>query len=313
MKSTFLLTGATGFIGSNIVRELVKQKQRVAVITRDKKLNWRLKDIASKLGVYEYDLLSNSLGNVVGKIRPDFIFHLASYGMPPNEDDVYKMVDVNLKGTINLVNAVKKNPFKLFINAGSCFEYGVKHESIKETEVLEPINDYAVIKSAISLYCQREAIRSGLPIITFRLFTPYGYREDKYRLIPSVILSAIQNDPIKVTIPTSVRDFIFIEDIVDIYLHVTSLSLKPGEIFNVGSGIQYSIGDVVNKVLSISKSKSEVLWGTIQKQSRLIEPKMWQADMSKTKKILNWEPKNTIDSGLQKTIQWFSQHQELYN
>lgn len=313
MKDSFLVTGATGFIGANLVRELVSLGQNVNVIVRTSKLNWRISDLADKINIFECDIADPKLQEIINKIKPDYIFHLAGYGNLPHEDDIYRMIDVNLKGAINLLEAVKKNPFKLFINTGSSAEYGIKDQSMKESDTLSPINNYGVIKSAITLYCQKEAIRNNLPIINLRLFTPFGYFEGKNRLIPDVALSALEGRPIKVSSPIHVRDFIFIEDVVDAYIQAIRNQHNPGEIYNVGSGTQYSVKEIVEKILTIAHSKSEIQWGARQKQGRYIEPKMWQADMSKTKKILNWKPKNTIDSGLQKTIEWLREHKELYN
>jgi len=314
MKNSFLLTGATGFIGSNLVRELVKKGERVNIIVRDKnKNNWRLKDIEPKLVIYECSLLNESLKDLVDKIRPDFIFHLGAYGIPPEEDSAYEMIDVNLKGTINLINAVKKNPFKLFINTGSCMEYGIKKDPMRETDLLEPIFDYAITKAAVTLYCQKESIRSNLPIVTFRLFTPFGHYEELYRLIPTVVKNAIENKPIKVSTPKTVRDFIFIEDVVDAYLQATKMPLPNGEILNIGTGKQNSIGEIVKLCLQISQSKSKVLWGAMPMQKRYIEPERFEADMSKTKKVLKWEAKTTVEEGLSKTVEWFKKNKDLYS
>lgn len=312
MKKNFLVTGATGFIGSNLVRKLVEQGEQVSIIVRDKKLNWRLQDIASKLDIHECDIQDKRLLDIVNNIKPDYIFHLARYGNLPEEDNINKMIDVNLKGTINLVNAVKQNPFRLFVNTSSCAEYGIKEKEMKDTDLLEPINNFAIVASATTLYVQKEAKRNNLPIITFRLFTPYGYFEDGFRLIPSVIKSIIGNEPVKVSTPTSVRDFVFIEDVINAYLYGMSVTHNPGEIYNIGSGIQYSIGDVVALIVKSSKSSSDVLWGTVKKQARYIEPVRWQADISKTKKILNWKPEFTIEKGLEKTINWFRNNENFY-
>lgn len=312
MKDNFLVTGATGFIGANLVRELVSLGQKTNVIVRDRKLNWRISDISDKINIFECDITDPKLQEIVNEIKPKYIFHLASYGNLPHEDDIYKMIDINLKGTINLLNALKKNPFKLFINTGSSAEYGVKEMEMKESDVLSPINNYGIIKSAITLYCQKEAIRNNFPIINFRLFTPYGYFEEKSRLIPDVALSALKRRPIKVSSPVHVRDFIFIEDVVDAYIHAVKIEHLPGEIYNIGSGKQYSVEDIVKKVLSITKSKSNAQWGAVAKQTRYIEPKMWIADISKAKEVLRWEPKNSIESGLKKTIDWLTQHKDLY-
>lgn len=313
MKDNFLVTGATGFIGSNLVRKLVNLGENVNIIARDLKLNWRLQDIAHKINVFKCDISDLKLQRIIDRIKPDYIFHLAGYGNLPSEDDIYRMIDTNLKGTINLLNAVKNNPFKLFINTGSSAEYGVKELPMKESDVLMPINNYGVIKSAITLYCQKEAIRNDLPIINFRLFTPFGYFEGKNRLIPDVVLSSLEGRSIRVSSSTHVRDFIFIEDVVGAYIQTVKVQHNPGEIYNIGSGTQYFVKDIVEKILKITKSKSDVRWGAVAKQARYIEPKMWQADISKTKKMLHWESSDIIDSGLSKTIQWFRQHKDLYN
>lgn len=313
MKDTFLVTGATGFIGSNLVRELVSLGHNVNIIVRDRKLNWRITDIANKVGIFECDITDPKLEGIINKIKPDYIFHLSGYGNLPQEDDIHKMIDINLKGTINLLNSLSKNSFKLFINTGSSAEYGIKETKMKESDMLSPINNYGVVKSAITLYCQKEAIRNSLPIISFRPFTPFGYFEGKNRLIPDVSLSALDGRPIKVSSPAHVRDFVFIEDVVNAYIQATKIQHNPGEIYNIGSGIQYSVKDIVEKILKITGSKSEIQWGAVAKQARYIEPKKWQADISKARKILHWEPKNTIELGLKKTIDWFKDHKDLYN
>lgn len=312
MKDRFLITGATGFIGACLIRELVSQKKHVSVIVRDKRLNWRLDDIASKLDIYECDLLSKSLDTVVARIIPTYIFHLASYGSLPSENIITQMIDVNIRGTINLINATKKHRFKLFINTGSSSEYGIKNRKMKESDIIAPVNDYGVTKAAATLFCQKEAIRNNLPIITFRLFSPYGYFEDKSRLIPSVIVSALENQSIELSSPNNVRDFIFIEDVVDAYIKATESKSNPGEIFNIGTGKQHQISNVVNLVLQITNSNSKIVWGKAKKQTRQVEPKKWEADISKTEKILKWRPKNELHAGIEKTIKWFRKHLNLY-
>ncbi len=312
MKNKYLLTGATGFIGANITKDLVKRGENVSIIVRDKKLSWRFSDISSKIAIYKSDILNPSLETIIDKIHPDYIFHLAAYGVMPDENDVKKMTDVNIKGTINLINAVKRNKFKLLINIGSAVEYGVKDHKIRESDLLEPVNDYGITKASATLFCQKEGIRNSLPIVTLRLFTPFGYFEDKNRLIPSVILSAINNDPIRVSVPTSVRDFVFIEDIIDAFDLAIKGKITPGDIINIGSGRQRSVGEIVEKVMNISKSKSKVKWGAVKKQTRFIEPKKLEADISKAYRVLNWKPKVGFDKSLEETIEWFRKNQKLY-
>lgn len=308
----FLITGATGFVGACLTRELVRQKKHVSIIVRDKRLNWRLHDIASKLDIYECDLLSKSLDTAVSKIMPTYIFHLASYGSLPSEKLIDQMIDVNIRGTINLINATKRHKFKLFINTGSSSEYGIKSTKMKESDTIAPVNDYGITKAAATLFCYKEAIRNNFPIVTFRLFSPYGYFEDKTRLIPSVIMRALKNQSIELSSPNNVRDFIFIEDVVDAYIKATGSKSNLGEIFNIGTGKQHQISDVVNLVLQITNSNSKIVWGKAKKQTRQIEPIRWEADISKAKEILKWHSQHDLHTGLKKTIEWFRKNYSLY-
>lgn len=310
--NSFLVTGATGFIGSCLTRALVAKNKKVSIITRNKELNWRLKDIASKINIYECDLRSKELENVILKIKPDYIFHLAAYGSLPQEDKIDLIIDINLKGTINLIQALKNIKFRLMINTGSSSEYGIKNVKMNEDDVITPINDYGVIKSAQTLYCQKEGVKENLPIITLRLFSPYGYFENKSRLIPTLILNAINNKPISLSSPNNVRDFIFIEDVCDAYLKATEKVFKKGEIINIGMGKQQKTKKIAENVLKLAKSKSRLIWNTISNQKRQVEPEIWEADITKAETVLNWVPRYSLVEGLSKTIDWFKTHQHLY-
>lgn len=308
----YLITGATGFVGANIARRLVSQGKSVHIISRNKDLNWRLKDIADKITVHEMDLLSHDLVKIIKKIEPEYIFHLAAFGSLPREDDIQKLIEINLKGTINLINAARESNFKLFINTGSSSEYGIKENPMCESDIVSPVNDYGVTKAAATLYAQKEGIRNNVPIITFRLFSVFGPYEERTRLIPYVILSAIQNEDINVGSPDNVRDFIFIEDLVDAYLKACEVNIRPGEIFNIGTGVQHKTKDVIEEVIKLSNTSSKVNFRVVEKQERQIEPKSWVADTKKTEKILRWKAKYSFGEGLRESIEWFEKNRKLY-
>ena len=307
-----LITGSTGFIGANLARSFIDDGERVSIIVRDKRLNWRLKNIPSGLKIYESDILNPKLPEVIKKISPDFVFHLAAYGVMAEESDTLRMFEANIRGTINLVSSLRELNIKKLINIGSAVEYGVKNKKIKEKDLLEPINDYGVTKAGSTLYCQKEGVRNNIPVVTFRLFTPYGYYEDKSRLIPSVILNALGNNPIPVSVPSSVRDFVFIEDVIDVLKRAMKKEINSGEIINVGFGKQQSVGNIVKLVTKLTKTRSTVRWGAVKPQNRFVEPKRLEADITKAEKILDWKPKYTIEEGIKKTIDWFSANRILY-
>ncbi len=308
----FLITGATGFVGACLTRFLASKNKKVNILVRNKKLNWRLNDIASKLTIFESDLTNPSLSKVINRIKPDVIFHLAAYGTLPHQVDVNQMININIRGTLNLINAVKKHKFKLFINSGSSSEYGVKPQPMQESDLSLPINDYGITKSAATMFCVKTAQTEKLPIITFRLFSPYGYFEEKNRLIPSAILSILNRKAVKLTSSDSVRDFIFIDDVINAYMKAIEIESAPGEIFNIGSGKETTIGKIIKIISNEVDYKVKINWGAVQKQKRQVEPQHWQANIIKAKRILGWQPQNDLYTGLTKTFDWFKNNKNLY-
>lgn len=309
MKERYLVTGATGFVGSWIARALVEKGEHVSILVRDKKLNWRLTDIADKLFIYECDLVSPRLSETIDQIKPSVVLHLAAQGaLPASSNTISQLFDTNVNGLINLLHAVKHYPIKKFVNTGSSSEYGIKETPMKETDVLAPINDYGVTKSAATLYAQKFAKSEQMPLVTLRLFSPYGYYDDKKRLISYLIAQALQNQPISLSSQSNVRDFVYVADVVDAYLAAVKKAVTPGEIINIGSGKQHSVYDIVENIIALTKSSSELQWGTMPKQTRQIEPKLWQADITKAAKILDWEPAYPLEKGLQETISYYKEN-----
>ena len=154
------------------------------------------------------------------------------------------------------------------------------------------------------------AKRLDLPILTMRPFAVYGYFEEKERLIPTVIKSCLTNKELKLSSPISVRDYIFIEDVISAYLTIIENIQKiKGEIFNHGAGIQTTIDDIVNLIKKITQSNVKPQYGKIEPAQ--YEPKSWRADISKIKNILNWQPRYNLEEGLKKDIEWFRKNISL--
>lgn len=307
-----LVTGATGFIGANITHSLVEKGSRISILTRKAADKWRIQNILKDVTDYSADLLDDErLQKTVQRIKPEIILHTATYGGYAFQNDRSKTFATNLAGTINLLNACRKTGFDLFVNTGSSSEYGIKAGPMKETDILEPITDYGVSKAAATLYCQSAARRQKLPITTLRLFSPYGYFDGPSRMVSSTILSCLRRKNPKVVSPLSVRDFIFIDDIVDAYIKTIKYAKRAsGEIFNIGSGKQYSVKEAVSAILNITDCKLEAV--SDKRFNLRIEPKSWRADIRKSAAILGWKPRFELSEGLQKTVEWFTDNINLY-
>jgi len=307
-----LITGATGFIGANITRRLLLEGARVNIFTRKDSDKRRIRGILKDVSDKAVDLTDNvALTGAVRRIKPEIIVHTAVYGGYPDQKDFRKMLDMNFIATANLLNACVKTGFCSFVNSGSSSEYGIKSKPMKESDLLEPSTDYGVSKAAATLYCRAISLSGKLPVLTLRLFSPYGYYESPSRLIPYVIISFLKNRTVKLSSKENVRDFVFIDDVADAYMKaIACAGDSRGEIFNIGAGHQHSVRDVVEEISKITGKNTHIEWGSAS-NSR-VEPKKWQADISKAKRFLGWEPRRNLRQGLDKLIEWFGQNMKLY-
>jgi nucleoside-diphosphate-sugar epimerase len=306
-----LITGAAGFIGSCLAHRFVDTTYDLHLIKREQSNIWRVRDILDRFQVHDVDLADRTgIEKVIKAIKPEIIFHAAIYGGYPFQEDIDKIFRTNVMGTVNLVNACSEAGFDVFVNTGSSSEYGLKDRPMVETDLLEPIYDYSVSKAAATMFCQSKAKTMGLPIVTLRLFSVYGYHEEPTRLIPYVIMECLRGKNPKVSSPSYVRDFIFIEDVMDAYSRVIKASDVGGQIFNIGYGEQHSVAEVVKTIIKLTGSKVEPEWGRNPNWSH--EPALWQADNSKAKNILKWKPKYSLEEGLAETVRWFKENRALY-
>lgn len=301
-----LLTGATGFIGSQLANRLVKEGREVHAIIRPGADTRRIKDILPFLKCHAVDLSEfEKLKEVIYKIKPKGIFHLAaSTVMSGVTAPADKVVKSNLLGTVNLINATINLNYKFFVNTGSFLEYDARGRAVKESDPCLPLELYSITKHAAVLYGQAIARTADKPILALRLFTPYGPQIQKGRLIYNIIKSALEDKDINLTNPKVARDFIFVDDIINLYLEVAKKAGDyKGEIFNAGTGQKVTLNELVKCVLDITKSKSKVNWNALPLV--VYDTENWQADMSKTFSRFSWRPQYTLREGLIKTINWF--------
>lgn len=309
-RKSVLITGGAGFIGTNLIKKLITLNCDINLVLKKTTDLWRIKDVLDKIKIYHADLLNKDvLIKIIHKINPVFIIHLATYSNYRNQSDAEQMTKTNIEGTLNLLIASKNINYKTFINAGSSSEYGIKEKPMSENDILEPISFYAATKASITLLCQVFAREYQKPIVTLRPFSVYGPREDEKRFIPTIMKAVIENKTIKLTKDSQRRDFIYIDDIVDIYIKTIFQGEKlTGQILNMGTGLEYTNDEVVKILFRITGKKVKIEKGAFPK--RLWDTPHWVADISKTKKILNWKPKFSLQDGLKKTYEWYKNNEK---
>lgn len=304
-----LLTGASGFVGSHLARALVAQGKEVHALVRKSSNLWRLKEILPTLQLYCGDLAEReSIERVVTRVKPRGVFHLGVSNVISGQGEGNEaLIKTNLSGTVALLDAAAASGFDFFIAVGSFLEYGPKDHAVKESELCEPVELYGVAKLAGTLYGCALARAKKLPILALRLFTPYGPLNEPKRLTHMLIASALAGMPISLTSPSVSRDFIFVDDVVALLLEASERAKEfSGEIFNAGTGVRTTLGEVVSLVLKETGSKSKVEWGGFRDVA--YDSEHWQADMAKTFSHFSWRPKHSLHDGLLKTIEHFKKY-----
>ncbi len=311
-KRRVFVTGASGFVGASIIRKLLEKKYEVHILSRTKKLSWRFAHLSDFINVHKGDLKdSASLRKILTKASPDYIIHLAVYGAYHYQTELEKIIQVNIEGTKNLLEASRDVPYKCFINTGSSSEYGYKDTPMKESDACDPVSYYAVAKLASTHLCKVFAEINNKPIVTLRLFSVFGHYEEPTRFIPTIMKSLIQKQRIKLTAGKQRHDFIYVDDVSDAYIKALSKGKKiQGEIFNIGTGREYTNDEIVQRLFTITHDKTKIEKGAYPK--RAWDTPHWRADLAHTKKVLGWKPKHTLDQGLLETYSWMQRNLQLY-
>jgi len=310
----YLITGASGFVGSNLIRKLIDENKEVTILIREDSDLWRINDLVSKIQTFKTDLSNyGKLEKIISDIDPDFVYHLGTYGGYPFQTSIQKITQVNILNTINLFESLSKcNNLKLIINFGSSSEYGPKSTSMNENDEAVPITPYGISKLTQTKFAKFYSKNMNLPIVTLRLFSVFGPFEEPGRLIFDIITAVIKGKTIELSSPFPRRDFVYVSDVIQAIETAIHAKNIIGEIFNIGTGVMRSVQDVVNNVLEIAKSNNKISWKI--KQKRVFDDMTpWVSDTEKTKKILKWEPKYSFSDGLSLTYKWYLNNQQIWD
>jgi UDP-glucose 4-epimerase len=304
LNERFFVTGAAGFVGSCLTRKLAELGCEVHALIRATTNRWRLGGLEQKVTLHIGDLNDGErLRELIGEIQPTVVYHLAVHGAYPTQTNADQIILTDMFGTYNLLKACSEVDYKVFVNTGSSSEYGSKQYAMRESDLLEPSSYYAVAKAAQTLVSQHMARADRRPINTFRLFSVYGPYEEPTRLIPTLVRRCLDSKELNMVSPDTARDFVYVDDVVESYLQIGQLSLQCGEVFNIGTGVQSSMRDVVRAVFRSTGAKVKVNWGTLP--ARSWDTETWLADTTKVRRTLKWAPRTSLAEGVEKTTEWF--------
>lgn len=307
-----LITGAGGFIGAYFLDKLKDENVVISLLRRDPSEYWRLNLFEKNYKVYKVDIAQrDKVFNIFSKEKPDIVLHFASGGTYPSiSKDIYDMFSSNIFGSINVIDAAISFS-DLLVMTGSSSEYGNVKCPMKEDGPTSPTIYYGATKLFATHYGRIKARNEKKKLIIIRPFSVYGIYEEPIRLIPSLLSAILLNKKIKLSSPTNVRDYVFIDDFYRATLGLIKKSdiINYGEIFNIGSGKETSIRQLLDLLEKKVVCKNiEVEWG---KEITQPEPKHWYADTTKLNKIgirLSYK----LEDGLKTTIEWIKKNIMYY-
>lgn len=314
-KTRSLITGVNGFAGSHLAELLIKKNHKVYGISNDLSFTQNISTIKTRLKLFETDLRDKqALLEVIKKVKPDYIFHLAAQSFAPttvrNPEETF---DINFIGTYNLLEAVRRADLNSVIQiACSSEEYGFVYPSeipIKETNPLRPLNPYAISKIAADFLGYQYFKSYGLKIIRTRAFNHEGPRRGEMFAISSfakqitMIEKGLQKPVIRVGNLKGKRDFTDVRDMVRAY-HLSVQKCEPGEVYNICSGKAWSIREVLEHLLSMTKVKNIEIKRD-PKRIRAFDLPILLGDNAKFIKATGWRPKIGLDKTLTDTLKYW--------
>lgn len=292
-----LVTGAGGFIGSALVKTLLDNGYLVYALI--KKGNFKSQE--TLLAISDKIIIINDLQQLMSQEfipRFDIIYHLATVGICPDFNDIDLICDVNIKLGCQLIDFVAKTQSSLFVNFGSCFEYGDHGDKLlTEDMVCRPESLYAISKNASVNLINCYAKMRNVNVITVRPFGVFGEGEATNRLAPSIIRSCLEGKAIKTTSGEQIRDFVNVKDLVKAIFLLSVSNYEPYEIYNVCSNNPVTVKNFIEEIVDVCKLKKElILFGNIPYRKN--EAMIFAGDNTKLQKIINYPFPNDHREGI---------------
>ena len=309
-----LVTGGAGFIGSTLADKLLKiESNNIIVIDnfndyyspklKEKNIKHNLDNKKYKL--YRGDICDKSLlSRIFNESKIDIVVHIAaSAGVRPSIDKPLDYIKNNIEGTVNILEVMKKNNVKKIVFASSSSIYGNCKEKVfsEDLKVSEPISPYAASKSACEQFLYTYSKLYNIQVIALRFFTVFGPRQRPDLAIRKFIDLIKENKPIPVYGDgTTIRDYTYVDDIVDGIIGAIKYNDTQYEIINLGGGAPVSLNQMIETIEKALNKKAKIERLPMQPG----DVNKTVASITKAKKLLNYNPKTSFENGIIKFIEW---------
>ena len=316
-----LVTGAGGFIGSQLVERLLAEEARVRAFVR-----YNSRADAGLLRLVPHEL-SRSLEVVSGDLREwqvirqavrdcEVVFHLgALISIPYSYHHPFEVAETNFMGTLNILMACQYLGVKRLVHTSTSEVYGTaRRVPIDESHPLQGQSPYSASKIGADKLAESFFCSYDLPVVTVRPFNTFGPRQTARAVIPTIIAQSLGKSTIQLGNLSTMRDFTYVSDTVRGFLLAAEAPGVEGQVFNLGTGEEISIGELARKIIRMVGRPVPL---AIEVDAERLRPEPSEvmrllSDNSLARERLGWKPEVSLDQGLEQTITWIREHPELY-
>jgi len=308
-----LVTGASGFIGSHLVKRLLKENADVHIILRKSSDLNRLSEVENKIMINYGNITDyNFVRETINTLKPKKIFHLAGY---LKRDTALESLKINIKinffGTLNILKSLQGENIERFIFISTSEGYIPGKPPFREEQRRSPVSSYSASKICAENLCELFSNTYKIPVVILRPFQVYGSGQGRGMIIPDMILSLLNDIPIKITKGEQTRDFIHIDDVVESLILAAVKKGAIGQTFNVCSGVEYKVKDLALKISNLVGGELKPIIGGLPYRKNEI----WRyfGDNTRIRKKLGWKPVVPIEEGLKKTVGWYRENKKSFS
>jgi NAD dependent epimerase/dehydratase len=312
-----LVTGAGGFIGSHLAERLVELGANVRAYVEYDSLGSRQwldeSTAASEMEVVAGDVRDrDSVERACEGV--DTVFHLAALiAIPYSYEAPQSYVDTNVTGAVNVLRAAQRSGVRLVVHTSTSEVYGTaKYVPIDESHPLQGQSPYAASKIGADKIAESFHLAYGLPVATVRPFNTYGPRQSARAVIPTVTTQLLGGETVRLGNLTPTRDFTFVSDTVDAFVRVADCGDAIGRVLNVGSGLEISVADLVEKIASVLGRSASIVREAERVRPAGSEVERLCANADAARALLDWAPAVTLDEGLAETAAWLERNLARY-
>jgi len=312
-----LVTGAAGFIGSHLAERLVTLGANTrAFVQYNSSGSW---------GWLDQSLVRDQIEVVLGDVRDresidvamkkvDVVFHLAALiAIPYSYDAPLSYVRTNVEGTLNVLQSARSQSVGKLVHTSTSEVYGTARSvPISEEHPLQGQSPYSASKIGADKIAESFHLSFDLPVVTVRPFNAYGPRQSARAVIPTIVTQALSQPEIRLGNLDPTRDLNFVTDTVEGFIKAAESNNAIGEVINLGTGCEISIGALAQTILQTMGKKIPVVSESQRVRPENSEVERLCADNRKARELLGWQPQFSLEEGLVKTIEWLRENHEQY-